>query len=134
MKLPISVDDFDVKDASMCGLAVSWLYEAIEQAHGEAEARRMFAVYGREPTPRQIARQKNLALVCMLLDMPKPNKQKLAEDLAEKNRIMAEKKLPRAKFYGPRGSTSPAAMLKQINRVLGQKEYLHLAHAVLASL
>jgi hypothetical protein len=61
--------------------------------------------------------------------MPEPNKQKLAVDLARKNET-----LPREKRYGPRGSTNPAAMLKQIDRVLKQKRYLEWAEHILNTL
>ena len=45
--------------------------------------------------------------------MTKPNKLKLATELARKNET-----LPRAERYGPRGTTSPLTMLQQIKRVL----------------
>jgi hypothetical protein len=54
--------------------------------------------------------------------MPKPNKEKLAEDLARKNET-----LPKYNRYGPRGTTSPMTMLQQIKRVLKRKEYREVA-------
>jgi hypothetical protein len=116
-------DGLNIQNVYQCALAVARLYEAVEGAHGEAAARRMFALYGNNLTPRQIAERKNAELMLALVHMPKPNKQKLAVDLARKNET-----LPREKRYGPRGSTSPATMLKQIERVLKQKEWPGYSH------
>src|ERR1700730_10148822 len=89
----------DVKDAAECELAVAWLYETIEEFHGEEKTRRMFAPYGRSLTPSDISKRKNMQLLFHYYSMRNPNKQKLAEQLAGMN-----KTLPRDKRYGPRGS------------------------------
>jgi hypothetical protein len=109
-------------------LAIMALYGQVEHDYGEEVARNMFAPYGRELTPREVTRRKNLALVLAFLDMPKPNKQKLAKKLAKENET-----LPRAECHGPRGSTDAAVMLKQISRVLNEKEYRVWAEAEISS-
>jgi hypothetical protein len=108
----------DVKDVSMCKMAVESLYEMIEQFHGEKEARGMFARYGRPLTPADIRERKKVQLAIAYHFMSKPNRQKLAEELAKQNEA-----LPREKRFGPRGSTSVVAMRRQIDRVLDQKGY-----------
>jgi hypothetical protein len=92
----------------------------IEQEHGEKEARKLFARYGRDLTPTDIRERKNIELVMKFLDMPeeKRDRQKLAETLAKENETR-----PREKRYGPRGSTSVVAMRRQIDRVLDNKAY-----------
>jgi hypothetical protein len=67
-------------------------------------------------------RPEDFRLALEFYAMPKPNKEKLAEDLARKNET-----LPKYNRYGPRGTTSPMTMLQQIKRVLKRKEYREVA-------
>jgi hypothetical protein len=86
------------------------LFLLIREHHGNAEARRIFAMWGNPPTAKRLALIQNIGL----LDrhrMPKPNIQKLARQLAKEN-----KALPRAKQRGA-GSTDPITLEKQIRRV-----------------
>ena len=115
----------DIKDVLICQVAIDGLYDMIESFHGEVGARRMFAPYGRALTPADIRERKKRQLAIAYFSMSKPNRQKLAEDLAKKNEV-----LPQEKRFGPRGSTSIVAMRRQIDRVLDQKEYSDPAIAV----
>jgi hypothetical protein len=117
--------EFDAEDDFTCELAIALVYEKIEGARGEEVAHRMF---GHELPRRRLAAIKNVQLLLKFLAMPEPNKQRLAVELARKNEA-----LPRAQRHGPRGSTDPVAMLKQIDRVLKQPAYLHWAKAILSA-
>jgi hypothetical protein len=104
---PGGVAPFKPRSVMSYRLAIMALYGQVEDDHGEEVARNLFAPYGRELTPREVTRRKNLALVLAFLDMPRPNKQKLAKKLAKENET-----LPPAECHGPRGSTDAAAMLE----------------------
>jgi hypothetical protein len=87
------------------------LFLLIREHHGDAEARRIFAMWGTPPTAKRLAMIENIGLLERLDLMPKPNVQKLARQLAKENKV-----LPRTKQRGA-GSTNPIALEKQIRRV-----------------
>jgi hypothetical protein len=49
--------------------------------------------------------------------MPKSNVQRLARDIADKN-----KKLPKGERYGPRGSTDPLILDRHIRRLISRRK------------
>jgi hypothetical protein len=97
--------------------AASKLFHEIQTEIGLDGARRIFTMVVAPSTARQRAGWKNMELLalydCM---MPRSNVQMLARDLAEKN-----KKLPKENRYGPRGSTDPLALDKQIRRLIAKR-------------
>jgi hypothetical protein len=127
MQLPTI--EIDAKDIETCRLAVWALYETIETFHGEKEARRLFARYGRDLTGTFIRERKNARLVMEYLTMSEPDPQKLAEELAKKN-----ESLPQEKRYGPRGSINVETMRKQIKRALKNKKYCEAADLSLTTM
>jgi hypothetical protein len=123
-KLSIEIEKLTSVDA--CCRALERVYEAIKECQGESHAQHIFwcAVHGFPSSPKNILRRAtldicftyeaaDLRLALEYYSMPKPNRQRLATELARKNET-----LPPERRYGPRGSTSPMTMLKQINRVL----------------
>jgi hypothetical protein len=133
MKLAIEIEDVTNPDA--CAGALERLYDAIQEHHGHAAARHLFLPGSigypfKYPAEEERGRIQNniycapedFRLAIEFYAMPKPNKEKLANDLARKNET-----LPKEERYGPRGTTSPMTMLKQIKRVLKREEYREVA-------
>jgi hypothetical protein len=144
----LSLDIDNIEDAGACHRALRRAYQAIKEQHGEGEAKGIFLSATHDPSDDIMVAavqadlvqwQKGLTernggvlrawsvffalspedvrLAVAYYSMPQPNKQRLANDLAKKNET-----LPPERRYGPRGTTSPTTMLKQINRVLKKKE------------
>jgi hypothetical protein len=123
MKLIIEIAD--LKDRQACIEATERLYEALVEHQGGivgAELILSEVKYGHGYSPEAISRRKfanacgrlpddDLRLVLEYYAMPKPSKQKLADELAKRNGT-----LPAAEHYG-RGSRDPNTMLQQIKRV-----------------
>lgn len=133
MKLAIEIED--VTNPEACASALERLYDAIQKHHGHAAAQGLFlsghiGYPSKYPTEKErlhiqeniYRRPEDFRLALEFYAMPKPNKDKLAEDLARKNET-----LPKEERYGPRGTTSPTTMLKQIKRVLKREEYHEVA-------
>jgi hypothetical protein len=112
MKLAIEIEDVTNPDA--CAGALERLYDAIQEHHGHAAARHLFlpgsigypSKYTAEEERHRIQDNiyrtpEDFRLALEFYAMPKPNKEKLAKDLARKN-----ESLPQDRRYGPRGTTS----------------------------
>lgn len=94
-----------------CEDAAYLIFSEIKTRHGLAEARRIFRLWGPDPSPRRVAQVGNLGLLDRLDMMkPGPNVQRLARELAVEN-----KALPRAKQRGA-GGTDPMRLERQIRR------------------
>jgi hypothetical protein len=119
-KLVIEIDD--IEDQSQCVAAIRKLFGAIKDRHGRTEAERLWRY--REAPPPDRRKRSRLGFACMsfngddlrlILDyyaMPKPNKEKLARDLAKKNET-----LPERERYPVKSAEDPAAaILQQIKR------------------
>ena len=118
MKLP-TIEVHEPKDITMCRWAVEELYEIIEAAHGEAQARRLFASQGK---PLSKMDQKNLNLLIELYLMGgKPTVESLAKRLAAEN-----EKLPPNERHGPTGSRRPETIKRHINRLRQDVRYAHI--------
>jgi hypothetical protein len=85
------------------------LFMVIREQHGDAAARRIFAMWGTPPTPTQIQKIHNRTLLSALDSSGLPV-QRFAKQQAKAN-----EKLPRAEQRGA-GSTDPIALEKQIRR------------------
>lgn len=133
MKLAIEIENITNPDA--CAGALEQLYDAIQEHHGHTVAKQLFlpgiigypSKYPGEERRNRILDNirrapEDFRLALEFYAMPKPNKEGLAEALAEKNEI-----LPKEERYGPRGTTSPMTMLKQIKRVLKREECREVA-------
>jgi hypothetical protein len=133
MKLVIEIADITNLDA--CAGALERLYDAIQEHQGHAAAQRLFlwgvSGYPSKYTDEQERQRmqdnirrapEDFRLALEYYAMPKPNKERLANDLVRKNET-----LPKEKCFGPRGTTSPMTMLKQIKRVLKREEYREVA-------
>jgi hypothetical protein len=98
--------------------AAAKLFREIQAEIGLDDARRIFAMVGAPPTAKQRAGWRNMELLalydCM---MPKSNVQRLARDIADKN-----KKLPKGERYGPRGSTDPLILDRHIRRLISRRK------------
>jgi hypothetical protein len=93
------------------------LFRKIEEHHGRAGARRIFALWGSPPSAKKLRWIKNAALLDRLDMMkPEPNVQRLARELAEEN-----KTLPREERHGPRGSINPVTLDKYIRRLCDKR-------------
>jgi hypothetical protein len=126
-KAPIkaSIEIHDVKDKDACTRALGQMYKIIAEHYGEGAWFRIAqdAARGLPQPPEWLAEKKmvnacrgidpeKLRLVLEYYSMPRPNKQRLAIELAKKNET-----LPPIKRYGPKGTTDPMTMLTQIKRV-----------------
>jgi hypothetical protein len=132
MRLTIDIEDVTNLDA--CADALERLYDAIQEHHGHRAAHRLFFAgaagylkYSAEDERRRILNSISFApedfrLALEFHAMPRPNKEGLAKDLARKNETP-----PQFNRYGPRGTTSPTTMLKQITRVLKREEIRDVA-------
>jgi hypothetical protein len=99
----LSIEIEDVKDKKAWGRALRKIFRAIEENHGWDTAYNAFTWAANDPeSPRLIAEKKfkdargvfvaeDLRLVLEYYAMPRPNKEKLAANLARKNET-----LPRA--------------------------------------
>jgi len=97
--------------------AAAGLFHETQKEIGLGDARRIFKEIAGPATPKQRAGWKNMELVTLYDCMEQPNVQRLARELAEKN-----KNQPRERRYGPTGSTEPAVLDKQIRRVLRRRK------------
>jgi hypothetical protein len=125
----LSIDIDNVEDAGACWCALRHAYLAIKRRHGGDDAKFIFFDAVHAPSddrgqdfPVRWAifiglSSEDVRLAIEYYSMSHPNKQRLANELAKKNET-----LPPERRYGPRGTTSPMTMLKQINRVLKKKE------------
>jgi len=139
MKLVIEIED--VTSLGACAEALVRFYDAIQERHGHKAAMDLFLQASNGYPDRYADHEEYCAirnyeriklnvwiapddfrLALEFFAMPKPNKEKLAADLARKNET-----LPKEQRYGPRGTSSPTTMLKQIGRVLKREEYREVA-------
>jgi hypothetical protein len=125
-KLTIEIED--IGDRRECIAAVRRLVEAIKERYSLDEARRLWLDAAPPPDERRDQEQfrelarlhtacksfddNDLRLILEYYAMPKPNKEKLARDLAKKN-----ESLPEWKRYPVKSREGPAAaILQQIKR------------------
>ena len=124
-KLTIEIED--IGDRRECIAAVRKLVEAIKERYGSEEAFSLWMDAAPPPDERERGRfreKARLHMACKSFDdndlrlileyyaMPKPNKEKLARDLAKKN-----ESLPEWKRYPVKSKEDPAAaILQQIKR------------------
>ena len=103
--------------------AAAKIFHEAQVEIGLADARRIFKEVGTPPTPKQRAGWKNMELL-MLYDcmMPRSNVQRLARELADKN-----KTLPKGERYGPTGSTDPLILDRHIRRLISKRKAKHRA-------
>jgi hypothetical protein len=119
--IKVSIEIHDVKDKDACTRALGQMYEIIAEHYGEGAWFRIAqdAARGLPQPPEWLAEKKmvnacrgidpeKLRLVLEYYSMPRPNKQRLAIELAKKNET-----LPPIKRYGPKGTTDPMTMLTQ---------------------
>jgi hypothetical protein len=93
--------------------AAYYLFSELTERMGVDGARLVFAHFAKRP-PKKLVRQiADSELLGRYYLMEKPNVQKLAEQLAEEN-----KKLPREKRKGPRGSTRSPTIDKYLRRLI----------------
>jgi hypothetical protein len=102
--------------------AAQLLFKVIQAMHGRDAAYRMLvglAKFFSPPSAAQRNQFKNDAILAMYDRDDEPNVQRLALLLTTKN-----KALPKAKRWGPRGTTNPMTMDKHIRRLLKAREGL----------
>jgi hypothetical protein len=120
-KLTIEIEN--IADRRECITAIRELFGALKDGHGPDEAFRLWRYYNEAP-PADRRERSRLRLACMsfgyddlrlileFFAMPKPNKEKLARDLAKKN-----ENLPERERYPVKSAEDPAAaILQQIKR------------------
>jgi hypothetical protein len=94
------------------------LFLDIERHHGEDEARRIFARWGKEPTKNEIAEAKTFKVLDRYDNMlPEPNVMALARELAAENIS-----LPPADQITARGSTTAATIEHHIRDLLRRRK------------
>lgn len=101
-----------------CEHATLELLLEIKKHHGLAEARRILTKFGSPLTKERLRKIRNWTLLdCLDMMKPEPNIQKLACEIAEKN-----KTLPPEERYGPRGSINPLTLDKHIRRLCAERD------------
>jgi hypothetical protein len=105
-----------------CKFMAHLLFMLIREHHGEQCARRIFAMWGKPPSPRQRRRNANFGLLIEFDMMQGPNVQQLARKLAEEN-----KALPRGQQNGA-GCTDPVELAQQIRRQIRTRKKAMARH------
>ena len=133
-KTPVVIEIVDVGDKRACVAAIRKLHAALKEHYGEREARNIFYQYQDLRSPEWQTRlrfdqacysfsDQELRLILEYYAVPKPNKEKLARDLAKKNET-----LPVRERYQVDSAEDPAAaILQQIKRAYRwDKEAWHI--------
>ena len=131
-KLTIEIED--IGDEGACVAAIRKLYAALKERYGVRGADKIFIRYEDLRSPEWQARQgfneacysfsnQELRLILEYHAMPKPNKEKLARDLATKNETLPS----RERFQVDSAEDPAAAILQQIKRAYRRdKEAWHI--------
>jgi hypothetical protein len=114
--IPASAFDATPETVDGCMHLARALFNEIETRFGEPEARRIFNLFGKPPRiPRH--ELKKLEVIGLYWSMkPCPSKQRLARELAEKNKTLAAEDR-----YGP-GTTEMSTFRMYIHRAVKEQE------------